>query len=85
MSGPHIPSKTGGLGSSAVNAVDGVSQGVKSGAETEAFVTGMQGLQASANYATLATAGLTNTKSLMDGLGKVIKGQGDSVKDAAPR
>lgn len=67
------------------NAADAATQGITSSAETDSFVAGMTAMQANANAAALATAGLTNTKSLVDSLGKVIKGQGDSVKDMSPR
>lgn len=67
------------------NAADAGLQGAAAGGETATFIAGMTALQAQANAASLATAGLTNTKALVDAEGKVIKGSGDSVKDMAPR
>lgn len=80
-----IPKKPTDILSKVGNAAVGGTSALTSAAETDTFIASMTALQTNANAATLATAGLTNTKSLMDGLGKVIKGQGDSVKDAAPR
>lgn len=76
--------KTGLLGKVG-NGADAAVQGAAAGGETATFIAGMTALQAEANAASLATAGLTNTKSLVDAEGKIIKGSGDSVKDMAPR
>ena len=49
------------------------------------FMAAMTTMQNEANAASLMQAGLTNTKALVDGLGKTIKGTGESVKQLGPQ
>lgn len=78
---------SGGLSatSTAVNAAGGVASSVASGAANASFMADMNGMQTTANQNQLGMAQLANTKALSDGLGKIIKSNGDSVKGVAPQ
>lgn len=49
------------------------------------FVQSMERLQHDANQVTMSNAQLSNTKSLTDAHAKLLRGNGESVKDMAPR